>query len=76
MLRSGGEKPRQFTVVCDPADYGAVLAALANRTDLAALRRLLALKVFQRTASYDAAIARYLETSRWSPTSRRSAGFR
>ena len=66
MLRSAAKNRESVTVVCDPADYGAVLAAMeepAGSGALAALRRRLALKVFQRTASYDAAIASYLEAS-------------
>ena len=65
MLRSAAKNHESVTVVCDPADYAAVLAALASEATqpelLAALRPKLALKVFQRTGSYDTAIARYLE---------------
>jgi phosphoribosylaminoimidazolecarboxamide formyltransferase/IMP cyclohydrolase len=62
MLRSAAKNHASVTVVCDPSDYGAVLAAMAGEPEgLAALRRRLALKVFQRTSTYDAAIARYLE---------------
>ena len=64
MLRSAAKNHESVTVVCDPDDYGPVLAALdgepAAAGGLPALRRRLALKVFQRTAAYDAAIARYL----------------
>jgi len=60
MLRSAAKNHDSVTVVCDPEDYGAVAAALAAPEQLPALRRRLALKVFQRTADYDAAIARYL----------------
>ena len=65
MLRSAAKNHESVTVVCDPADYGAVLAAMDNPDPaaLAALRRSLALKVFQRTAAYDAAIAAYLGSS-------------
>jgi AICAR transformylase/IMP cyclohydrolase PurH len=66
-------------VVCDPDDYNAVLAALAaeksDPAQLAALRRKLALKVFQRTASYDAAIARYLELQAAEPDLEALSGF-
>ncbi|ATC62702.1 bifunctional phosphoribosylaminoimidazolecarboxamide formyltransferase/inosine monophosphate cyclohydrolase [Nibricoccus aquaticus] len=62
MLRSAAKNFESVSVVCDPADYNAVLAALDKPADLAALRRKLSLKVFQRTASYDAAIAKYLES--------------
>ena len=65
MLRSAAKNHDSVTVVVDAGDYDAVLAALAAEKSepakLQALRRTLALKVFQRTASYDAAIARYLE---------------
>jgi phosphoribosylaminoimidazolecarboxamide formyltransferase/IMP cyclohydrolase len=63
MLRSAAKNHESVSVVCDPSDYDAVLAAMdakENPAALAALRRKLALKVFQRTASYDAAIAKYL----------------
>ena len=62
MLRSAAKNFESVSVVCDPADYDAVLAALGKPAELAALRRKLSLKVFQRTASYDAAIAKYLES--------------
>src|SRR5581483_664274 len=63
------------TVVCDPADYDNVLVALDQPPKLAELRRKLALKVFQRTASYDAAISRYLESQAESPDLAALAGF-
>jgi phosphoribosylaminoimidazolecarboxamide formyltransferase / IMP cyclohydrolase len=62
MLRSAAKNHASVTVVCDPSDYSRVLAAMAAGDGaLAELRRSLALKVFQRTAAYDGAIARYLE---------------
>jgi phosphoribosylaminoimidazolecarboxamide formyltransferase/IMP cyclohydrolase len=61
MLRSAAKNHDSVTVVCDPADYNDVLAAFSDPSKLASLRRKLALKVFQRTARYDAAIAQYLE---------------
>ncbi len=70
MLRSAAKNHESVTVVCDPDDYAAVLATLdkekgegRRRRGWRRLRRRLALKVFQRTASYDAAIAHYLESS-------------
>jgi len=63
MLRSAAKNHESVTVVCDPADYDAVLEALqANGALLGELRRKLALKVFERTARYDAAISNYLST--------------
>jgi len=67
MLRSAAKNHEAVSVVCDPADYAAVLAALAEPANLPSLRRKLALKIFQRTASYDAAIARYLESQAEEP---------
>src|SRR5207253_3215498 len=57
MLRSAAKNFEAVTVIVDPADYGRVLAALEARDDDLDLRRLLAEKVFARTAAYDAAIA-------------------
>jgi phosphoribosylaminoimidazolecarboxamide formyltransferase/IMP cyclohydrolase len=76
MLRSAAKNHESVTVVCDPSDYAEVLAALgAGEAPLAALRRRLALKVFQRTAAYDAAIARYLESQASGPDLDALAGF-
>jgi phosphoribosylaminoimidazolecarboxamide formyltransferase/IMP cyclohydrolase len=75
MLRSAAKNHESVTVVCDPADYPAVLRALASPEELGALRRRLALKVFQRTATYDAAIARYLEEHGAEPDLEAIAGF-
>jgi phosphoribosylaminoimidazolecarboxamide formyltransferase/IMP cyclohydrolase len=75
MLRSAAKNHESVTVVCDPGDYATVLQALAKPDDLAALRRKLALKVFQRTATYDAAIARYLEGQSAAPDLEALSGF-
>ncbi len=61
MLRSAAKNHREVTVVCDPADYDLVLAALDDPERLSQLRLELARKVFARTASYDRAISEYLE---------------
>ncbi|MGH8020717.1 MAG: bifunctional phosphoribosylaminoimidazolecarboxamide formyltransferase/IMP cyclohydrolase [Opitutaceae bacterium] len=63
MLRSAAKNHESVTVVCDPADYGRVIAALGNAAGGEALRKLrqdLALKAFRRTAAYDRAISDYL----------------
>jgi phosphoribosylaminoimidazolecarboxamide formyltransferase/IMP cyclohydrolase len=60
MLRSAAKNHESVTVVVDPADYPAVLAALRTGTPSPDLRRALAVKVFAHTASYDAAILSYL----------------
>lgn len=78
MLRSAAKNHESVTVVCDPADYAPVLAALAggeSGAELKALRRKLALKVFQRTGAYDTAIARYLETQQEEPDLEALSGF-
>lgn len=61
MLRSAAKNHASVSVVVDAADYDRVLAAMGDETALRKLRRELALKVFQRTAAYDGAIAKYLE---------------
>jgi phosphoribosylaminoimidazolecarboxamide formyltransferase / IMP cyclohydrolase len=75
MLRSAAKNHESVSVVCDPADYAPVLDALADSAKLAPLRQRLALKVFQRTASYDAAIARYLEAQGTEPDIAAMSGF-
>ncbi len=61
MLRSAAKNHRDVSVVCDSNDYSAVLEATREGGEkLLALRRKLALKVYQRTSAYDAAIATYL----------------
>jgi phosphoribosylaminoimidazolecarboxamide formyltransferase/IMP cyclohydrolase len=75
MLRSAAKNHESVTVVCDPADYASVLVAFDQPGELAALRRRLALKVFQRTSSYDGAIARYLETQQGEPDLEALSGF-
>jgi phosphoribosylaminoimidazolecarboxamide formyltransferase/IMP cyclohydrolase len=75
MLRSAAKNHESVTVVCDPADYEPVLKAMESPAALAELRRRLALKVFQRTAGYDAAISRYLEGQMTEPDLDAVAGF-
>ena len=75
MLRSAAKNHDSVTVVCDPDDYASVTAALAAPKKLGELRRQLALKVFQRTASYDGAIARYLESQAAEPDLAAIGGF-
>ncbi|MEO0509477.1 MAG: bifunctional phosphoribosylaminoimidazolecarboxamide formyltransferase/IMP cyclohydrolase [Verrucomicrobiota bacterium] len=62
MLRSAAKNHASVSVVVDAADYDRVLAAMEDETELAKLRRELALKVFQRTSAYDGAISKYLES--------------
>ena len=62
MLRSAAKNHASVAVICDPSDYDRVLAEMdgGDEVALSDLRRDLALKVFQRTSSYDKAISEYL----------------
>jgi phosphoribosylaminoimidazolecarboxamide formyltransferase/IMP cyclohydrolase len=61
MLRSAAKNFNDVIVLCDPADYDGVIKSLQSggSPDTEARKRL-AGKVFNLTAAYDAAIARYL----------------
>ena len=63
MLRSAAKNADAVTVVCDPADYDAVLAEMREHDGATTLntRRRLQLKVYKTTASYDGAIALWLD---------------
>jgi len=61
MLRSAAKNHEYVGVLCDPADYAAVLSELHASGGLTrATRRRLALKAFECTAGYDAAIQAWL----------------
>jgi phosphoribosylaminoimidazolecarboxamide formyltransferase/IMP cyclohydrolase len=62
MLRSAAKNHRFVTVICSPARYDQVIASMDAHDGKVAesLRAELALEVFERTSSYDAAIAKYL----------------
>lgn len=63
MLRSAAKNHASVTVVCDANDYGKVLEAMDKGEEaLKELRKLLALKVYKRTAAYDTAISSYLHS--------------
>ena len=64
MLRSAAKNFESVYVVVDPADYPSVLAALVSKDNDMDLRRLLAQKVYEHTASYDAAIATWFAEQR------------
>jgi phosphoribosylaminoimidazolecarboxamide formyltransferase/IMP cyclohydrolase len=66
MLRSAAKNHASVTVVVDPADYEAVLNDIRehNGNTCPMFRWSLAVKVFETTARYDAAIARYLHAER------------
>lgn len=61
MIRSAAKNHARVTVVVDPGDYDRVAEALLDAPS-DALRAELAAKAFSHTATYDAAIARYLES--------------
>ncbi len=64
MLRSAAKNFAAVTTVVDPADYARVLTLLGEGADDSAVRRELAAKVFEHTAAYDAAIARWFAVQR------------
>jgi phosphoribosylaminoimidazolecarboxamide formyltransferase / IMP cyclohydrolase len=71
LLRAAAKNFESVTVVCDPADYPEVLRKIEAKAGVVTepldlghnldLNRRLALKAFQHTAGYDAAIAEWLE---------------
>lgn len=63
MLRASAKNFQDVTVIVDPADYPQVLAELkAHGNTTLTTRFRLARKVFELTASYDAAIVQWLRT--------------
>lgn len=57
MVRAAAKNFASVAVVCDPADYGLVEAALAAGGTTLAERGALAARAFARTAAYDGAVA-------------------
>ena len=64
MLRSAAKNHARTTVLCDPVDYGLIIAEMSQTggTVLDETRFMLARKAFAHTAKYDAAIEAYLGT--------------
>ncbi len=60
LIRAAAKNHERVTLLCDPADYAAVLAELQSGGISSETRSRLALKGFSSTARYDAAIAAYL----------------
>ncbi|MGB8213576.1 MAG: hypothetical protein WCE68_08465 [Anaerolineales bacterium] len=60
LIRAAAKNHARVTLVCDPADYPQVLAALREGGVPAELRQRLAVKGFQSTAHYDTVISAYL----------------
>ena len=70
MLRAAAKNHRDVTVVVDPDDYASVLEELKTngKNTSPETRKHLAQKAFAHTATYDAAIARYLQDNTDSET--------
>lgn len=60
LIRAAAKNFAGVLIVVDPADYSSVLEYLKTGEAPADLRRYLAQKAFQHTATYDTAIAHYL----------------
>jgi phosphoribosylaminoimidazolecarboxamide formyltransferase/IMP cyclohydrolase len=60
LIRAAAKNHERVTLVCDPGDYGEVLAALQAGGVPADLRKRLAVKGFEVTARYDGLISSYL----------------
>jgi phosphoribosylaminoimidazolecarboxamide formyltransferase/IMP cyclohydrolase len=60
LIRAAAKNHARVTLVCDPADYPAVLSALENGEVPPELRKALAVKGFALTAHYDTLISAYL----------------
>jgi phosphoribosylaminoimidazolecarboxamide formyltransferase/IMP cyclohydrolase len=60
LLRAAAKNFDHVVALCDPADYGTVLAELDEGGVTPERRRSLAAKAFAHTAAYDAAITGYL----------------
>ena len=61
LLRAAAKNYAQVTVVCDPGDYAPTLVEIEAEGEVSPETRLrLAIRAFDRTSAYDAAIGRYL----------------
>ncbi len=60
LIRAAAKNHARVTLVCDPADYDAVMVELRAGGMTAETRRRLAVKGFASTANYDLAITDYL----------------
>jgi len=72
MLRSAAKNHESVVVVTDPADYPVILEEMRKHGGKVSpgMRSRLAEKVFERTATYDRAIADYLKQNREARSSR------
>ena len=64
MVRASAKNHRNVVIACNPSDYHSILDDLANGEVTLERRRVLALKAYEHTASYDTAIANEL-ANRW-----------
>ncbi len=64
LLRSAAKNHASVTVVCDPADYGAVISELQRGPSDLQFRKNLAAKVFLHTAAYDEMITTWLSEAK------------
>lgn len=60
LIRAAAKNHERVTLVCDPSDYGSVLAELRYGDVSAGTRKQLSVKGFKSTAHYDTVIAEYL----------------
>ena len=61
LIRAAAKNFKRVLVVCDVADYAAILGLLSAETIPLATRKTLAVKAFRHTRDYDTAITAYLE---------------
>ncbi|MFP5245171.1 MAG: bifunctional phosphoribosylaminoimidazolecarboxamide formyltransferase/IMP cyclohydrolase [Thermoanaerobaculia bacterium] len=64
MLRASAKNHRHVVVLCDPSMYGEFLGEFEKGEISEEFRRKCALRVFEKTSAYDAAIAQYLGSER------------
>lgn len=60
LIRAAAKNYERVTLVCDPADYAAVLKALQSGNIPFDMRKHLAIKGFERTSKYDSTIYNHL----------------
>lgn len=60
LIRAAAKNHQDVVVVVDPGDYASILEALRQGGPSPEMRKRLAAKAYQHTASYDTAIAAYL----------------
>jgi len=62
LIRAAAKNHARVTLLCDPADYPAVLAELEAGGVTSEMRKRLAMKGFAHTANYDATITAYFSS--------------